>query len=116
MRYQDDFLLFHPSKKYLQYCLEQIKIFLANEKLQLNDIKNNNKVNIVSEISKDLINSAPKKYKLEEKYINVLKAFTKIRINEILAVTNEEYKKIIDSFLIDPDNENIFIFIYISII
>ena len=87
------------------------KYFFFSEKLQLNDIKNNNKVNIVSEISKDLINSAPKKYKLEEKYINVLKAFTKIRTNEILAVTNEEYKKIIDSFLIEPDNENIFIFI-----
>ena len=87
------------------------KHFFFSEKLQLNDIKNNNKVNIVSEISKDLINSAPKKYKLEEKYINILKAFTKIRTNDILAVTNEEYKKIIDSFLIELDNENIFIFI-----
>ena len=87
------------------------KHFFFSEKLQLNDIKNNNKVNIVSEISKDLINSAPKKYKQEEKYINILKAFTKIRTNNILAVTNEEYKKIIDSFLIDPDHENIFIFI-----
>ena len=36
VRYQDDFLLFHPSKKYLKYCLEQIKIFLENEKLVLN--------------------------------------------------------------------------------
>ena len=37
VRYQDDFLLFHPSKKYLQYCLEQIKIFLKKEKLELNN-------------------------------------------------------------------------------
>lgn len=37
IRYQDDFLLFHPSKKYLQYCLEEIKKFLAIEKLSLND-------------------------------------------------------------------------------
>lgn len=37
VRYQDDFMLFHPSKKYLTYCLEQIKIFLDKEKLQLNN-------------------------------------------------------------------------------
>lgn len=36
VRYQDDFLLFHPSKKYLQYCLKQIEIFLEQEKLKLN--------------------------------------------------------------------------------
>ena len=27
VRYQDDFLLYHPSKKYLKYCLNEIKIF-----------------------------------------------------------------------------------------
>lgn len=36
VRYQDDFLLFHPSKKYLQYCLIEIKKFLEDEKLELN--------------------------------------------------------------------------------
>lgn len=36
VRYQDDFLLFHQSKEYLKYCLEQIKEFLAKEKLILN--------------------------------------------------------------------------------
>ena len=36
VRYQDDFLLFHPSKRYLQYCLEQITKFLEKEKLKLN--------------------------------------------------------------------------------
>lgn len=36
IRYQDDFLLFHPSKKYLQHCLEEIKEFLKTEKLELN--------------------------------------------------------------------------------
>ncbi len=36
LRYQDDFLLFHPSKKYLQYCFEQIKEFLGKERLTLN--------------------------------------------------------------------------------
>lgn len=37
VRYQDDFLLFHPSKKYLKYCLEQINLFLTKEKLKLNN-------------------------------------------------------------------------------
>lgn len=37
VRYQDDFLLFHPSKKYLQYCLEQLKFFLQKEHLSLNN-------------------------------------------------------------------------------
>lgn len=36
VRYQDDFLLFHKSKKYLKYCFEQIKIFLSKEDLRLN--------------------------------------------------------------------------------
>ncbi len=36
VRYQDDFLLFHHSKKYLKYCLEEIKLFLKKEKLTLN--------------------------------------------------------------------------------
>ena len=28
VRYQDDFLLYHPSKQYLKYCLKEIKKFL----------------------------------------------------------------------------------------
>ncbi|MBQ3415087.1 MAG: RNA-directed DNA polymerase [Clostridia bacterium] len=36
VRYQDDFLLFHHSKKYLQYCLKEIEKFLEKEKLTLN--------------------------------------------------------------------------------
>ena len=36
VRYQDDFLLFHPSKQYLKYCLDEIKKFLEKEKLTLN--------------------------------------------------------------------------------
>ena len=37
VRYQDDFLLFHPSKQYLKYCLSEIKKFLKKEHLILND-------------------------------------------------------------------------------
>ena len=36
VRYQDDFLLFHPSKEYLRSCLNKIKKFLNEEKLELN--------------------------------------------------------------------------------
>lgn len=36
MRYQDDFLLFHESKDYLKFCLEEIRKFLDTQKLKLN--------------------------------------------------------------------------------
>jgi len=36
IRYQDDFLIFHHSKEYLQYCLKEITKFLNKEKLVLN--------------------------------------------------------------------------------
>lgn len=36
IRYQDDFLLFHPNKDYLRYCLKEIEEFLKKEKLTLN--------------------------------------------------------------------------------
>ena len=36
VRYQDDFLLFHPSKEYLKECLKKIKAFLEKEHMTLN--------------------------------------------------------------------------------
>lgn len=36
IRYQNDFLLFHQSKKYLKYCLKEIQRFLEKEGLKLN--------------------------------------------------------------------------------
>lgn len=36
VRYQDDFLLFHQSKKYLRHCYKEIEKFLQREGLQLN--------------------------------------------------------------------------------
>ena len=36
IRYQDDFLLMHPSKEYLKVCLTKIRQFLKKEKLTLN--------------------------------------------------------------------------------
>lgn len=37
IRYQDDFLLFHPSKQYLQFCLRELNLFLEKEHLTLNN-------------------------------------------------------------------------------
>ena len=37
VRYQDDFCLFHESKEYLKYCLKEIRKFLENEGLKLNN-------------------------------------------------------------------------------
>lgn len=37
VRYQDDFLLFHPDKQYLKFCLNEISIFLEKEHLKLNN-------------------------------------------------------------------------------
>ena len=49
IRYQDDFLLIHEDKQYLKYCLEKIKIKLAEIGLEINDktriYKNNENMN-----------------------------------------------------------------------
>ena len=37
VRYQDDFLLFHPSKQHLKYCLRELHKFLEKEHLVLNN-------------------------------------------------------------------------------
>lgn len=37
VRYQDDFILLHQSKEYLNKCLIKIKEFLLKEKLELNN-------------------------------------------------------------------------------
>ena len=34
IRYMDDMIILHPDKEYLLYCLEQIKIILATQKMQ----------------------------------------------------------------------------------
>lgn len=36
VRYMDDFILFHPDKEYLKYCLKEIEKELAKVKLELN--------------------------------------------------------------------------------
>lgn len=82
-------------------------------KEQLGDLKisSKHKFNIVSEISTNLIMFAISKNEQVEKYINILKAFEKFKNENILALSEEKNKTTIDSFMIDPYNENIFIFI-----
>lgn len=36
-RYMDDFFLIHPDKEYLQYCLKEIRAFMASLGLELNE-------------------------------------------------------------------------------
>jgi hypothetical protein len=36
-RYMDDFFLIHPDKEYLQFCLREIKAFMADLGLELNE-------------------------------------------------------------------------------
>lgn len=51
IRYQDDFLLIHEDKQYLKYCLEKIKIKLAEIGLEINEktriYKNNENMNFI---------------------------------------------------------------------
>ena len=36
-RYMDDFFLIHPDKDYLQFCLKEIRVFMASLGLELNE-------------------------------------------------------------------------------
>ena len=51
IRYQDDMILFHQDKEYLQYCLSCIKIELSKLKLQINNktriYKNNENMSFI---------------------------------------------------------------------
>ena len=83
--------------------------FFFREQLDLNNIEQQ-KVNLISEICINLINSSEKKLNQLKKYISIIKIFEKLR-KENLLLFNENNKLIIDSFLINVSNENIFLFI-----
>lgn len=88
VRYQDDFLLYHPSKKYLKYCLNEIKIFLAKEKLQLNIktriYKDNNNFTFLGRNSNGhYIRYRSVKRKLKNKYYYYQKGY--ISLNEFVS-------------------------------
>lgn len=88
VRYQDDFLLYHPSKKYLNYCLNEIKIFLEKEKLQLNIktriYKDNNNFTFLGRNSNGhYIRYRSVKRKLKNKYYYYQKGY--ISLNEFVS-------------------------------
>ena len=87
------------------------KHFFFQEQLELDSENSKKKVNIISEICKDLINGASDKKIQEKRYINIIKTFDKLRNNNYLFLDDTMIKKIIDSFMIDPNKENIFIYI-----
>ena len=88
VRYQDDFLLFHPSKKYLKYCLEQIKkewhcqklrpFWHLLEKISTNHIvliKNSSKLNSLSNSKILLTNPIIYFYFIVIAYITIAKGY-----------------------------------------
>ena len=81
--------------------------FFFHEQLELINI-NNKKVNLISEICIDLINISNKKLNQLDNYISIFKIFEKLRKDNLLSLCDEKNKKIIDSFLINVYNENIF--------
>ena len=87
------------------------KHFFFVDQLKIREKHINDKVNIVSQISKDLIKDIKDKLEQEQKYINILKAFDKYRTEEILTILTDDNQMILNSFLIEVNNENIFIFI-----
>jgi len=68
-------------------------------------------VNLISEICINLINISDKKLNQFDNYISIFKIFEKLRKDNLLSLCDEKNKKIIDSFLINVYNENIFLFI-----
>ena len=83
------------------------KHFLLKEQLKLNEI-DDNEINIVSEITTDLIKNIDNKSNKLTKYINVLNTFNSFTINHLI---DDSKKSVIDSFKINPFNQNIFIII-----
>ena len=80
---------------------------------QLGDILNGpeQKFNFISEICSNLIMKIEDKNSQVEKYINILKAFDIFRSKKLLALSDIHKKIIIDSTMIEPYNQNIFVFI-----
>lgn len=103
VRYQDDFLLFHESKNYLRYCLNELKKFLEKEKLTLNPktriySSSNNFIFLGRKKNKKYANYRRIKGKLRKRYY--LYKTQNISLNSFLSSLNsfssldKEYTKI----------------------
>lgn len=94
VRYQDDFVLFHESKEYLEKCLENIRKFLEKEKLTLNRKTRiySNKQNFIFLGRKKNYNYANYrriKGKLKKKYY--LYSKNKVELNSLVSSINSYY-------------------------
>lgn len=94
VRYQDDFLLFHSSKEYLQECLIKIKKFLQSEKLVLNSktriySNKNNFVFLGRKKNNNYANYRRIKSKLNKKYFLLKNG--KTTINSFVSSINSFY-------------------------
>jgi len=96
IRYMDDFILLHKDKKYLEYCLKEIKKEIGKINLKLND-----KTKIIS--IKDGLNFLGYRYVLKGKKLicllgnkskkRIVKKLNKLRINK-----PDNYKAVLASY------------------
>ncbi len=94
VRYQDDFLLFHQSKEYLQECLQKIKEFLKKEKLKLNPktkiySNKNNFIFLGRKMNNKYANYRRIKGKIKKKYY--LYKTGRVNLNSFIASINSFY-------------------------
>ena len=110
--FEIDLLINGFEQKDLNLLLNKYqKHFFFKEQLGITLNIPKKKFNLISEICSNLIMNIEDKYYQIEKYINILKAFDKFGNDNLLALLDENKKIIIDSFLIDPYNDNIFVII-----
>ena len=96
VRYMDDFILMHPDKEYLKYCLQEIEKKVAEEQLKLNQ-----KTTIIS--MKDGLNFLGYRFVLKKKKLLVLiNGQTKRRIthklNKLAKNPPENYQSVLASY------------------
>ena len=96
IRYMDDFILMHPDREYLKYCLEEIRKKVVTEELKLNQ-----KTKIIS--MKDGLNFLGYRFVLKNKKLLVLiNSQTKRRIthklNKLEKNPKENYTSVLASY------------------
>ena len=83
----DDFIIFHSSKQYLKYCLDEIILKIKEEKLEIN-----NKTNIYN--LKEGVNFLGYRFILKNKKLIIkIKRKNKVKIKKKIRILNK-YNKI----------------------
>ena len=108
VRYQDDFLLFHESKQYLQECLIRLQDFLKREKLKLNKktriySNNENFIFLGRKNNKNYANYRRIKGKIKKKYYSFQKEKTSLyslmsSINSFYTLDKKYTEKCLEKF------------------